>query len=79
MINTGVVLAGSTPSTDFTGGQRVVGIRPDIGAYESSVLGTTIIQVTSAADSGADSLRSAIGVANSTPGDAIIEFNITGA
>ena len=79
LINTGVVLAGSTPSTDFAGGQRVVGIRPDIGAYESSVLGTTVIQVTSTADSGAGSLRAAIGVANSVPGDAIIEFNIVGA
>lgn len=79
LINSGIVLAGSTPSTDFDGGPRVFGIRPDIGAYESEVVGTTVITVTNTADSGAGSLRAAITSANSAPGDAIIEFNIPGS
>lgn len=79
LINTGIVLAGSTPSTDYDGGPRVFGIRPDIGAYESNTPGTTVITVTNTADSGSGSLRSAILAANNSAGDAIIEFNITGA
>lgn len=79
LINTGVVLAGSSPSTDYDGGPRVFGIRPDLGAYESTVPGTTVINVTTTADTGAGSLRAAITTANSSGGDAIIEFNIVGA
>jgi hypothetical protein len=79
LINNGVSLVGSTPSTDFDGGARMVGVRPDIGAYESSVLGTTVITVTSVADSGAGSMRAAITAANAAPGDAVIQFNIPGA
>ncbi len=79
LINSGVSLVGSAPSTDFDGGARVVGVRPDVGAYESSVLGTTVITVTSDADSGAGSLRAAITAANAAGGDAVIQFNIPGA
>lgn len=78
LINAGITLIGSTPSTDYDGGVRVFGIRPDIGAYESATPGTTEITVTSAADTGAGSLRSAINLANSAQGDAIIHFNIPG-
>lgn len=79
LINSGVVLSGSTPSTDYDGGPRVFGIRPDLGAYESNTPGTTVITVTSAADTGAGTLRSAIQAANNAVGDAIIEFNIPGS
>jgi len=79
LINAGIVLAGKTPSTDYDGGPRVFGIRPDIGAFESSVPGTTVFSVSNAADSGAGSLRSILTLANGAPGDAIIEFNIPGA
>jgi hypothetical protein len=79
LINAGITLVGATPSTDYDGGPRVFGIRPDIGAYESGTPGTTVITVTSATDSGAGSLRSAIGLANGAAGDAIINFNIPGA
>lgn len=78
LINAGITLIGATPSTDFAGSARVFGIRPDIGAYESATPGTTVITVTSAADSGAGSLRSAINLANGAAGDAIINFNIPG-
>ncbi len=78
LINTGTVLAGETPSTDFDGGPRVFGIRPDIGAYESNVAGVVTLTVTSAADSGPGSLRSAVEAANNSGGDALIQFNIPG-
>ena len=78
LINTGRVTAGS-PSTDYDGGPRVFGIRPDIGAYESNVAGINAISVTSTADSGPGSLRSAITAANNATGDALIEFNISGS
>lgn len=79
LINTGVVVSGSTPSTDYDGGPRVFGIRPDIGAYESNVAGVITISVTNTADSGAGSLRQAITTANGVAGDAVIEFNIPGS
>ena len=79
LINAGVALFGSTPSSDYDGGPRVFGIRPDIGAYESEVVGTAVLTVTNTNDSGSGSLRSAITAANSAPGDAIIEFDIAGA
>jgi hypothetical protein len=79
LINAGVALVGATPSTDYDGGPRVFGIRPDIGAYESNVVGTAVLTVTNTNDSGAGSLRAAITAANSAPGDALIEFNIGGA
>lgn len=79
LINAGINLVGSTPSTDYDGGPRVFGIRPDIGAFESNTPGTTVITVTSSADSGPGSLRSAIDLANNAAGDAIINFNIPGS
>lgn len=79
LINAGVALIGSTPSNDFDGGPRVFGIRPDIGAYESDVVGTAVLTVTNTDDAGAGSLRTAITAANDAPGDAIIEFDIAGA
>jgi hypothetical protein len=79
LINTGRVITGSTPSTDFDGGPRVFGIRPDIGAYESNVAGVNMISVTNTSDSGAGSLRTAITTANNATGDSLIEFNIPGS
>jgi trimeric autotransporter adhesin len=78
LINNGVALVGSTPSSDFDGGPRVVGILPDIGAYESSVLGTAVLLVSNSNDSGPGSLRNAITTANAAAGDAVIQFDIPG-
>ena len=79
LINAGRVITGSTPSTDYDGGPRVYGIRPDIGAYESNVAGVNVISVTNTDDSGFGSLRSAITTANAATGDSLIEFNIPGS
>ena len=79
LINTGRVITGSTPNTDYDGGPRVFGIRPDIGAYESNVAGVNMISVTNTNDSGSGSLRTAITTANAATGDSLIEFNIPGS
>lgn len=79
LINTGRVITGLTPNTDYDGGPRVFGIRPDIGAYESNVAGVNMISVTNTNDSGSGSLRTAITTANAATGDSLIEFNIPGS
>lgn len=78
LINAGVAVFGATPNNDYDFGPRVFGLRPDIGAYESNVVGTAVLTVTNTNDSGAGSLRSAITAANNAPGDAIVEFDIAG-
>ncbi|HWT16352.1 MAG TPA: right-handed parallel beta-helix repeat-containing protein [Patescibacteria group bacterium] len=69
---------GGLPSTDFDGGARRIGTRPDIGAYESVVNDTAVLLVTNTNDSGAGSLRQAIDNANTNPDTKSIEFNIPG-
>ena len=71
--------SGGLPSTDYTGGQRLIGTNVDRGAFESAVNNSTTLTVTSTANSGAGTLRQAIIDANSTPGTKTIQFNITGA
>jgi len=70
-------------AVDVEGNPRVVGSRPDRGAYESNVDDTAglHITVTSAADDvagTAGTLRRAIINANASPGLHIIDFNIPG-
>lgn len=67
------------PATDIDGHARWVGSRPDRGAYESPFDDATAYVVTTTADSGAGSLRSAIEQANSLPNPATITFAIPGA
>lgn len=71
----------SFPSQDLDGpvNQRVLGLRADIGAYESSINDSSTLIVTSAADGGAGTLRQAMISANATAGAQKIEFNIAGA
>jgi hypothetical protein len=66
---------------DLDGNPRVVGTRPDRGAYESNVDDAPgiVIPVTSNADSGAGTLRQAIVNANAAGGSHIISFNLPGA
>ena len=78
LINNGITYNPSQPSVDFGGGTRVVGTRPDIGAFESAVNNASSLSVTSTADSGAGSLRAAITTANTNPALKKIVFNIAG-
>lgn len=80
MLNSGTnSIEGGLPATDYVGNPRKIGSRPDRGARESAISDTTTINVTSAANSGAGSLRQAILDANFTPGEETIAFSITGA
>ena len=78
LINNGINYFPSQPSLDFGGGTRLIGTRPDIGAYESSVDNAATLTVTSTADSGAGSLRAAIIAANTNPATKKIVFDIPG-
>ncbi len=78
LINSGLSTGGDMPSFDFSGDQRLTGTRPDLGAFETSVDNSSSIVVTSNADSGSGSLRSAITSANTNPGFKKITFNIPG-
>jgi trimeric autotransporter adhesin len=79
LINNGVNIASDLPTFDFSGGPRFVGTKPDIGAFETSLDDSASIVVTSNADSGTGSLRSAITSANTNPGFKKITFNIPGS
>ena len=78
LINNGSSAYGETPSFDYGAGPRLVGTRPDIGAFETSLDNSASIVVTSNADSGTGSLRSAITSANTNPAFKKITFNIPG-
>ena len=78
LINNGINYLPSQPSVDFGGGTRLIGSRPDIGAFESAVDNAATLTVTSTADSGAGSLRAAIITANTNPANKKIVFNIAG-
>jgi hypothetical protein len=79
-INTGTnTIPTGVSSTDLQGNPRFVGSAIDRGAFESGVGGATVLQVTSTADSGSGTLRSAITTANAQIGPNRIEFNIAGS
>jgi hypothetical protein len=79
-VNSGTVIVPTgLPATDVEGHARWVGSRPDRGAYESPFDDATNYVVTTVADSGAGSLRSAMEQANSLPNPATITFAIPGA
>ncbi len=63
---------------DFSGSERVIGTRGDLGAYESLVNNSSTLTVTSDADSGTGSLRSIIALANGNTQTKTIRFNIPG-
>ena len=79
-VNSGAATS-DTPGVDLDGNARVIGSAVDRGAYESAVDDTLpqVLTVTSANDSGAGTLRDAIGKANALTDFNYIEFNIPGS
>jgi hypothetical protein len=65
--------------SDNAGNPRLVGSKPDRGAFESNVDDSTIQHVTNTNDSGDGSLRLAINNANSTAGANVVQFDISAA
>jgi hypothetical protein len=76
-INTGRLDVALLEAEDFAGGPRWYGTAPDRGAYESAIGSTaTVLNVTTAADSGPGSLRQALIDANASPDLNRIRFAI---
>ena len=79
-INSGSILPNSATDVDLKGDARQFSTAPDRGGLESAVGSTAAtITVTSAADSGAGTLRQALLDANLTAALTTIRFNIAGA
>ncbi|MBX3697165.1 MAG: hypothetical protein KF811_05105 [Dokdonella sp.] len=70
-------VAGGLWAYDLDRNSRLVGTRPDAGAYESAVDDSGLQVVTTTADSGAGSLRQAIINANLSPVATRIKFDIS--
>ena len=76
VINSGSTsVIGGLPTTDLPGRARQVGSAPDRGAFESSINNQPILSVTTTADSGVGSLRSAIASLNAGSGGLVL-FNL---
>jgi hypothetical protein len=78
VINSGTAnVIGSLPATDLSGRDRQIGTAPDRGAFESTINNLPILSVSTTADSGIGSLRSAIASANANnPPTGLIVFNL---
>lgn len=78
IVNTGSTLVAGITSLDLDGTARTVGSTPDRGAYEYTTNDYTghTYTVSTTADSGAGSLRSAITLANAAGVPARITFNV---
>ncbi len=77
-INSGTaIVPGGEPALDIEGNPRIVGSKPDRGAFESGFIDFNVLTVSNRLDSGAGSLRQAILDANSSPSIAkSIKFDI---
>lgn len=76
-INSGTLFPpGGEPATDIEGHARVIGSKPDRGAYESLISDFSSVFVKNTNDSGADSLRDAITIANNSGTPKLIKFDI---
>lgn len=71
-------VAGGVPATDYDGTPRDIGSNPDRGAQESQVSDLGVLTVTSAANSGAGTLRQALLDSNQTTNAEVIRFNVAG-
>ena len=78
VINSGTAnVIGSLPASDLSGRDRQIGTAPDRGAFESTINNLPILSVSTTADSGIGSLRSAIASANANnPPTGLIVFNL---
>lgn len=72
-------VTGGVPATDYDGGPRIIGSRPDRGALERAISDIGIITVTSTDNSGAGTLRQAILDSNQTVNAEVIRFNLGAA
>jgi len=79
LINNGSTAYGDIPTFDFGGGTRLIGTRPDIGAFESLLDNSATLTVTNSNNSGTGSLRTAITSANSNANFKKIVFDIPGS
>ena len=73
------IVPGGLSPFDIDGNARWQGALPDRGAYESTFQNAQTYSVTTAADSGAGSLRDAMTKANENPNLGVIKFAIPGA
>jgi len=75
-INTGNPNVAGSNGTDMPGGSRLIGSKPDAGAYESQIDDTISYVVTNTNDSGAGSLRAAVAFANKNDDPNTVTFNL---
>lgn len=71
-------VVGGVPATDYDGTPRDIGSNPDRGAQESQTSDLGVLIVTSAANSGAGTLRQALLDSNQTTNAEVIRFNVPG-
>jgi hypothetical protein len=69
---------GGLPAIDLANNPREVGVRPDMGAFETAVNDSAVLTVTNTNSSGSGSLAAALASANAVNGQQTIEFDIAG-
>lgn len=79
LVNTGSqFVPGGLPTIDLAGQPRLVGTRPDMGAFETAVNNSVYLDVTNSNSSGTGSLAQAVAALNQNTGQRVIRFNIPG-
>jgi len=79
LVNTGSqFVPGGLPAIDLARQPRLVGTRPDMGAFETTVNNSVYLDVTNTNSSGAGSLAQAVAALNQNTGPRKIRFNIPG-
>lgn len=69
---------GGLPTTDLADNPRLVGVDPDMGAFETAVDNAFYLDVTNSNASGPGSLAQAVASGNAVNGRQVIRFNIPG-
>lgn len=79
VVNAGTrFLPGGLPATDLADNPRLVGVDPDMGAFETAVDNALYLDVTNTNASGPGSLAQAVASGNSANGRQVIRFNLAG-